>query len=185
LDVIAATTYAALLRGINLGARNRVAMGDLRALVEGLGGKDVRTYVQSGNVVFGHGSRAATLQARLAEAIRRELRLEVAVLVRSAEELGKIVTGNPFLRRGAEPSELHLTLLASTPARARVRRLREADVGGGELEIAGREVYLNLPGGYGRSKLSNAFFEQRLGVPATTRNWRTVTALAELANHSR
>jgi uncharacterized protein (DUF1697 family) len=179
---MAATTYAALLRGVNLGARNRVAMADLRAIVDGLGGTDVRTYVQSGNAVFRHRSAAATLERRLAAAIERELGLEIAVLLRSGAQLAKIVKGNPFLRRGADPSALHLTLLASTPARARLRQVREVEVGDGRFEVSGREVYLHLPSGYGGSKLSNAFFEKHLAVPATTRNWRTVAALAELTN---
>lgn len=175
-------TYAALLRGVNLGARNRVAMADLRAIVDGLGGKDVRTYVQSGNVVFRHRSGAATLERRLAAAIKRELDLDVAVLVRSGAQLAKIVKSNPFVRGGADASKLHVTLLASTPERGPLRRVRELDVGGGEFEVSGREVYLHLPRGYGGTKLSNAFFEKQLGVPATTRNWRTVTALADLTN---
>lgn len=174
--------YAALLRGVNLGARNRVAMADLRALVDGLGGNDVRTYVQSGNVVFRHRRAAATLERELAAAIERELGLDVAVLVRTGSQLEKIVKGNPFLRGGADPSSLHLTLLASMPGAARLRRLRELDVREGDFTASGREVYLHLPGGYGRSKLSNAFFEKHLAVPATTRNWRTVTELAELTN---
>lgn len=166
----------ALLRGINLGARNRVAMKDLRALVEELGGKDVRTYLQSGNVVFG--GRALTAKA-IEKGLRESLRVDVTVLVRKKAELDELVRGNPFAK--ADPATLHVTFLASAPDKGRVEKLGERTFEPDAFEVAGREVYLRCPNGYGRSKLSNAFLEKQLGVAATTRNWKTVTALAELA----
>ena len=169
-------TYAALLRAINLGARNRVAMADLRALIEGLGAKDVRTYVQSGNVVFRHAGGAAKLESELERTITSELGLEITVVVRSAAQLAKVVQAHPF-----DPAGLYVSFLAATPKRAAVRELVEADHGTDRIAVKGKEVYLHLPGGYGRSRLNNAFLERKLGVRATLRNWRTVTALAELA----
>ena len=174
-------SYVALLRGINLGARNKLAMGDLRALVEGLGGEDVQTYVQSGNVVFESSAGAPKLENELARAIRRAHGLDVAVLVRRSAELDKIVKRNPFVKAGADEKSLHVTFLAGTPKRELVKALDPSASPPDELHVAGREVYLLCPKGYGRSKLSNAFFEKRLDVVATTRNWRTVLALAELA----
>jgi uncharacterized protein (DUF1697 family) len=173
--------YVALLRGINLGARNKLAMGDLRALVEALGGEDVETYVQSGNVVFTSGADAGTLERGLADEIGRAHGLEVPVLVRSAGELNTIVRKNPFLRAGADEKSLHVTFLDEKPQQALVKKLDPSLSSPDELRVAGREVYLLCPNGYGRSKLSNAFFEKRLDVVATTRNWRTVRTLAELA----
>jgi uncharacterized protein (DUF1697 family) len=173
--------YVALLRGVNLGARNKLAMGDLRALVEGLGGEDVQTYVQSGNVVFTSGADAGRLERRLADAILRAHGLEVPVLVRSAGELDAIVRKNPFLRTDADEKSLHVTFLEEQPRQALVKELDPSFSPPDELHVEGREVFLLCPNGYGRSKLSNAFFEKRLGVVATTRNWRTVFALAELA----
>ena len=172
-------TYAALLRAVNLGARNRVAMVDLRALVEGLGGKDVRSYVQSGNVVFGHRSSAARLETALEQAIEREFGLQITVVVRSAAQLARVVRANPF-----DPADPYVSFLASAPKRAAVRELVEADHGPDRIAVKGKEVYLHLPGGYGQSRLNNAFLERRLGVRATLRNWRTVTAVAELAARS-
>jgi uncharacterized protein (DUF1697 family) len=172
------TVYAALLRGINLGSRNKIAMADLRALFERLGAEDVSTYVQSGNVVFA----SAEPQAELARAIERriasDLELEIAVLLRTRAQLAKLVRSNPFAGEGE--GALHVTFLAETPARARVRALDPARSEPDAFRVAGREVYLHCPNGYGVSKLSNAWFEQQLGVAATTRNWRTVTKLAEL-----
>ena len=151
-------------------------MVDLRALVEGLGGKDVRSYVQSGNVVFGHRSSAARLETALEQAIEREFGLQITVVVRSAAQLARVVRANPF-----DPAGLYVSFLASAPKRAAVRELVEADHGRDRIAVKGKEVYLHLPGGYGQSRLNNAFLERRLGVRATLRNWRTVTAVAELA----
>jgi uncharacterized protein (DUF1697 family) len=170
-------TYVALLRGINLGARNRVAMKDLRALIEELGGENVRTYLQSGNVVFG--GRALSEEA-IAKGSRESLGVDVTVLVRTKAELEKIVRGNPFAK--ADPSTLHVTFLDGAPDKARVKKLGEQTFDPDAFDVTGREVYLRCPNGYGRSKLSNAFLEKQLGVAGTTRNWKTVTALAELAS---
>ena len=173
------TTYVALLRAINLGSRNKVSMGELRALFAGLGFEDVETYVQSGNLVFKASGGAADVTAAIADRIRGELGLDVAVLLRSGAQIAKVVAGNPFAK--ADPAMLHVTFLAEKPAAASVRGLDPGRSEPDEFRLVGREVYLRCPNGYGRSKLTNAYFEKALAVPATTRNWRTVTKLAELA----
>ena len=172
------TTYIALLRGVNLGARNKVSMADLRTMIESLGAEDVQTYVQSGNVVFKSRVRsAATLAGDIERRISRELGLEIRVVLRTDKQLAKIVAGNPFAATQSEGTKLHVTFLAEAP-KASLTRALEPD----EFQIKGREVYLHTPKGYGRSKLSNAYFEKQLGVAGTTRNWNTVTKLAELAS---
>jgi uncharacterized protein (DUF1697 family) len=173
-------TSVALLRGINLGARNKIAMADLRSLFEDLGAQDVATYVQSGNVVFKSTDSAADLTAAIETEIKRRFSLDITVLLRTKAQLAKVVAGNPFA--GKQPNTLHVTFLAETPARPRLRSLEPDPGGSGEYRVSGREVYLHLPDGYGRSKLSNAFFEKQLDVRATTRNWKTVTSLAELSS---
>jgi uncharacterized protein (DUF1697 family) len=176
------SAYVALLRGINLGAHNRIGMKDLRDLVAGLGHTDVSTYVQSGNVVFTSRARDTSKMARAIEKkIDDDLRLTVTVLVRSSAELAQLVERNPFLKRGADASKLHVTFLVEAPAAARVKALADADAGREEFDVRGRDVYLHMPDGYGRGKLTNAFIEKQLGVAGTTRNWKTVTALHDLA----
>jgi uncharacterized protein (DUF1697 family) len=175
-------TYVALLRGINLGSRNRVSMPELRTLFEALGAEDVSTYVQSGNVVFRSSERAGELEKSAAKRIAKDLGVDVTVLVRSGKQLAKLVSGNPFTTPKRDPKTLHVTFLAETPPAARVRELDPAVASPDEFRVVGQDVYLLCPNGYGRSKLSNAFFEKRLGVAATTRNWKSVTALAELAS---
>jgi uncharacterized protein (DUF1697 family) len=175
--------YVALLRGINLGARNKVSMADLRELFANLDCQDVSTYVQSGNVLFKSSvAGPADLSQTIEKRIHRELSLSVTVLVRTKEQLAKVVARNPFAADGSDLTKLHVTFLAHLPDRARVRELEAKQFEPDEFRVAGQEIYLRCPNGYGRSKLSNAYFEKRLGVAATTRNWKTVTTLAELAS---
>ena len=175
-------TYVALLRGINLGSQKRVAMADLRALVEGLGAKDVATYVQSGNVVFKSADGAEKLTRAIERRIRRDLDLSVTVVVLTRPQLTKVLGGNPFAKAKTEQAKLHVTFLAEKPSRAKVGKL-DPNVGQpDEFRVIGRQIYLHCPNGYGRSKLTNAYFEKQLGVAATTRNWRTVTKLGELTS---
>jgi uncharacterized protein (DUF1697 family) len=169
--------YVALLRGINLGARNKISMPDLRELFEELGAEDVTTYLQSGNVVFGGSLEPSAIEGR----IERVLGLEIAVLIRTAAELERLVARNPFTGKAADARQLHVTFLAESPGAARVKQLDPERSPPDEYRVAGRDVYLYMPNGYGRSKLSNAYFEKKLGVAATSRNWNTVTNLAELA----
>ncbi|MFC0508278.1 DUF1697 domain-containing protein [Micromonospora costi] len=174
--------YVALLRGINLGSHARIAMADLRRLVTGLGHEDVRTYLQSGNVVFASAVRdAERLAAGIERAIADELGLTVPVLVRGTREMAAIAGGNPYAGREDDPTKLLVAFLRAAPERSRVDALT---VPGGEtaaFTVTGREVYLHYPDGYGRSKLSNAYLEKKLGVVSTTRNWKSVRALADLA----
>jgi uncharacterized protein (DUF1697 family) len=176
----ALTSYAALLRGINLGARNKVAMPALRSLVEALGHEDVQTYIQSGNIVFRSGSGKGDLAGALEKAIADEFGLKVPVVVRTHRELERVATGNPFLAAGAEPSALYVVFLGSAPSKGSVAKLDPDRSPPDEFKAVGAEVYLHCPNGFGRSKLGLDYFERILGTPATIRNWRTVAKLAEM-----
>ncbi len=149
------------------------------AVVEGLGHRDVVTYLGSGNVVFAPGARvrAGTVAARLEMALAADLALETTVLVRSASELASVLAANPFT--AADPATLYVTFVGGA-GQAGVEGV-EVGANGDRARIVGPHVYLVCPAGSGRSPLANAYRERRLGVPVTTRNWRTVTALAELA----
>ena len=175
-------TYVAMLRGVNVGAHNRIKMPALTDLFVALGHTDVVTYIQSGNVVFKSRSKSAAAVARgIASAIEAELGSDVAVLIRSKEELAGIVKANPFLRAKVDPARLHVTLLAEAPAADAARALEQFDAGSDEASVVGREVYLHCPNGYGNTKLNPALIERRLGTTSTTRNWKTITTLLELA----
>ena len=175
----AMTRYVALLRGINVGGRSSVKMADLRSTMCGLGLRDVRTYIQSGNVVFGSAAGEAEL-VRMAESVLTE-RFErpITVLLRSAAELTAVAAANPFLEHQDDLTKLSVTFLATPPV-AGAPKITIPASETGELLLATREVYVHTPDGYGRTKLTTAFLERQLGVVATTRNWRSVLALRDM-----
>ena len=179
-------TYVALLRAINIGARNKIPMGGLKALFADLGHEDVTTYVQSGNVVFR--TRAGTesrVAAEIENAITREFGHDVAVLLRSPAELAKIAEGNPFLAGEIDHKKLHVMFLDQRPAAKAVAGLDLDRSPPDAFSVSGRDIYLHFPTrGSGRSKLTIGYFESRLGVRGTARNWRTVTTLLELARQA-
>jgi uncharacterized protein (DUF1697 family) len=176
------TTYAALLRGINLGSHAKIKMLDLRQIFLDLGYTAVQTYLQSGNVVFTTDDADAAHVARAIEQrITHELDLTVPVLLRSQADLETVCGNNPFLKHKADPAALYVTFLDAEPHPEQLASI-DPDMGGAdEFSAAGRELYLHCPGGYGRTKLNNNFFERRLKLGATTRNWKTVTKLCELS----
>jgi uncharacterized protein (DUF1697 family) len=174
--------YIALLRGINVGGHNRVAMADLRELVEGLGFAKVRTVLQSGNVVFeGQARSAAALERLLEKETKQKLRLALEHVVRSATEWHKIVARNPFLREAKEdPGHLVVVFLKTAPPAGKVKELQKAIQGREVVQCDGKQLYVVYPDGIGRSKLTGTVIEKQLGIPGTARNWNTVLKLAAL-----
>jgi uncharacterized protein (DUF1697 family) len=180
------TRYAALLRGVNVSGHRKVAMADLRALVGDLGFDEVETYRQSGNVVFSSTSRSAgrvagTVEAALREALGYD---DLDVLVRSPTELDRLASENPFLAAGADPATCHVTFLKDDPAKEPPADLTPGGGADGFAFTTGA-VYVHCPNGYGRTKLTNGYFETVSGVRATTRNWATLLALCDLTAASR
>jgi uncharacterized protein (DUF1697 family) len=183
------TTFVALLRSVNVGGRNRVPMGDLRDLVASFGFGGVATYVQSGNLVLTGAGTGVTVAETIEAGIADAFGLDVPVIVRSRRQVAQILSANPYVGPGADPRTVHVTFLSGPPDAARRRALArtasEAVPGGrfgdDRFELIGSNVYLHCPGGYGETKLNNAYFERATGGVATTRNWRTVTTLAGMA----
>ncbi|MBP7867321.1 MAG: DUF1697 domain-containing protein [Acidobacteria bacterium] len=174
--------FVALLRGINVSGRKPVRMDALKALFGGLGFMAVDTVIQSGNVRFTEpgGEGEDVLASRIAEAAGRSFGFPVGVLLRTREDLRRVALGNPFIARGGvDPLHLHVTFLDRAPDTGAVRDLEQRSFPPDAFEIREREVYLHCPAGYARTTLSNAFFEKKLSVAATTRNWKTVLKLAE------
>ena len=178
---LAVTTYVALLRGVNVGGRSKVAMAELRNVFLDVGCTDVRTYIQSGNVVFRCKRSAGSVAGEVAARLAASHELDVAVIVRSSRELDEVVDRNPFGGRARDESKLHVTFLAGNPPKQSVAATRARSFSPDEFWVLDREVYVYCPNGYGRTKINNTFFERSLGVAATTRNWNTVTTLARMA----
>ncbi|MHB1505251.1 MAG: DUF1697 domain-containing protein [Sulfobacillus sp.] len=174
-------SHLALLRGINVGGHNMVAMSDLKRLFIRCGCSDVTTYLQTGNVLF-DASGALPTEAELEAAVAQDLAVTTRVLVRSREELAQICSNSPFAQWAGDPAQLYLAFLNATPDAQRVAEFSVPAGGSERFWIAGRQIYLQYPDGYGRTKLTNGYIEQRLGVVATTRNWRVTKQLAAFLN---
>jgi uncharacterized protein (DUF1697 family) len=176
-----ATTYVGLLRGINVGGKNKLPMKDLAAMFVTAGCADVRTFIQSGNVIF----RAdATLSRRVPDLVASQIAerfgYRTPVVLRSADQLREVIGANPFLEAGAHEDSLHVMFLADLPKAAAVAALDPERSPGDTFVVRGRDVYLRLPNGNAKSKLTNAYFDSKLVTVSTVRNWRTTTKLLEL-----
>jgi len=174
--------HIALLRGVNVGGKNILPMKDLATIFSRAGCQDVVTYIQSGNVVFSCDKAApAHLRDVIQDAIQKRFGFSAPVVMRAATEVRRIATDNPFLRTGAAPEALHVAFLSSAPSASRVAGLDAQRSPPDELVVRGREIFLHLPGGVGKSKLTNAYFDRALETTSTVRNWRTVLKLVELS----
>ena len=170
-----AQVWIALLRAVNLGSRNKVPMAELRVVLEEKGYESVRTYIQSGNVLFEHdGPDRARLEAAVAQAFG----VQSTIVLRSARQIRSLARRHPF---GADTSSSHVAFLAEKPKASALRALCEFDSGTDRYELVGPDVALQYPSGVQGAQLTAARLEKLLGVPATGRNWRTVAKLAELA----
>jgi uncharacterized protein (DUF1697 family) len=183
-DGVSMKTNISLLRGVNVSGQNRISMLELKQLCETQGLTNVVTYIQSGNVVFDCAENDAERIFNLIEmGIEQSFGSSVRVILRDKDSFKKILENNPFInQKGADPEKLHVTFLSEIPQESLVRNLPLPAYNSDEFMIYDREVYLFCPKGYGKTKLSNTFFEKKLSVTATTRNWKTVNALYEIAD---
>ena len=169
------------MRGINVGGKNSLPMKELAAIFADLGCQSVRTYIQSGNVVFEATSAVARkLPAEVAAKIREKFGLQVPVVLRSREEMEQLISANPFLADGIPEKALHVMFLAGSPTADAVAALDARRSAGDEFRVIGRDVYLHLPNGTARSKLTNAYFDSKLATVSTLRNWATSLAILKL-----
>jgi uncharacterized protein (DUF1697 family) len=180
-NVPSKTSRILLLRGINLGSHKRVSMSDLRAALGEAGFADVRTYVQSGNVVLSSRASPAKVGAEAERLIAERFGFDVDVIVRTAEELAEVVARNPLAEVAVDPKRYQVSFLEAEPDPAVLERIAALKAEPERLVAIGRELYAWHPDGIGRSKLWNKLAGTGLGVRATARNWTTVTTLLEMA----
>lgn len=181
----ARTRYVALLRGINVGGHNKVPMAELRALCAELGWEEVQSYVQSGNLVFESAGPPARLETELERAIERRFELSIAVIVRAAADWPAYVAGNPFPGASeSAPNAVMLALSKAPPKAGAVEGLLERAADGERVERVGDAHWIHYAGGSARSKISPGLLDRLVGSPVTTRNWRTVLKLDELARRT-
>jgi uncharacterized protein (DUF1697 family) len=170
-----------LLRGVNVGGRNRVPMGALREALAAAGFKDVVTYVQSGNVVLESSAQPDALAGEVEAVIADAFDLDVAVVVRTRAELAKVVRHDPLGDVADQDKLYQVSFCAEKPDKDAVAKVAERAVEGERVLRHGREIYAWFPHGVGRSKLAAQLSKQKLGTVVTARNWTTVKKLLELA----
>ena len=173
--------FVALLRAVNVGGR-WVSMAELRAAVKSLGYTNVRTLLQSGNVIFSSSRRGAAIERDLELAVLRRFGFETPIMVRSAAELDAVVSANPFSAEAKrDPGHLIVVFLKSNAGAKEEKALRAAIVGRERVLLRGKTLYVVYPDGVGRSKLTASLIDRHLGTSGTARNWNTVTKLRALA----
>jgi uncharacterized protein (DUF1697 family) len=174
-------TYIALLRGINVSGHKKIKMPELKAMFETLSFTNVRTYIQSGNVVFESNS-AEDLESKISAKIQEQFGFEVSVICRTSEEMEQVIARNPFATMvGFEPEKLYVTFLQQAPSEEKLEALSALSFGSEKYSVSGQEIYVYCFNGYGNTKLDNALFERKLKVIASSRNWRTVNKLIEMS----
>lgn len=177
------SVHIGLVRAVNLPGHNKLTMADLRALIERLGFQDVRTLLQSGNVVFrSGGGTTPQLEQALEKAAQERLRLKTDFFVRTTGDWRDVITNNPFPKEAErDPGHLLVMFLKDAPDRAQVTALQKAIKGREVVRANGRQAYFVYPDGVGRSKLTSALIEKMLGTRGTARNWNTVLKLGALS----
>lgn len=176
------STYVALLRGINVGGKHKLPMKDLAEVFSESKCKDVRTYIQSGNVVFcAPPEQVKRLASDLEKKLEARFGFPVPIIIRSHQQLTNVVQANPFLARGASEKMLYVVFLADEPSADAVGKLDPQRSPGDEFRVVGSEIFLQLPNGAGNSKLTNAYFDSKLSTIGTARNWATVLKLLEMS----
>jgi uncharacterized protein (DUF1697 family) len=177
-------TYIAILRGINVSGKNMIKMPELSALFEALGVKNVKTYIQSGNVIFQDKQKdTADFEKTLQQKIKERFGYNVPVMVKAKEYIEQVISDNPFVKNNdTDISKLHVTFLSEKPEKTNLDKIKTEQYIPDEFKIIDEAIYLYCPTGYGNTKLNNNFFENKLKVTATTRNWKTVNELMNLAS---
>ena len=170
-----------MLRGINVSGQKKIRMADLKSMYESLGLGNVQTYVQSGNVVFDSEERDVEKLKDVIEAqIEAIFGFSVPVLIRTGDDFRRVIDNHPFAEE--EAIRVLVTFLYEPPKSSKLEELSHYKDKVDQFTIGEREIFLFCPGGYGKTKLSNTFFEKKLDVIATTRNWKSVNALYQMAN---
>lgn len=175
--------YISILRGINVSGHRMIKMQALKELFTDLGFQNIQTYVQSGNIVFQHKKTdQQKLEKKIAKAITEKFTFDVPVIVMELSELQQIIAGNPFVKDETKNlSHLHVTFLAGKPDAESFNKIKEGSFQPDEFHLVNKVIYLYCPNSYSKSKLTNGFFEKKLNVTATTRNWKTTNELQNLA----
>ena len=175
--------YIALLRGINVSGQKKIKMTELKSLFEKMDFQNVGTYIQSGNIIFSSKEISAkSLESKISLGIKKKFGFDVQTIIITPKEINDVLKNNPFIRQKKNIERLYVTFLSDQPSKESIQKLNLNDFSPEEYHIVGNQIYLHLPNGAGKAKLNNNFFENKLNIKASTRNWKTVKTLSELAN---
>jgi len=172
--------YIVLLRGINVGGRNKLPMADLRIILSNYGYKNVTTYIQSGNILLNSIESIEKINENIKRIIKQHFDYEIPIVTLTTEELKKCFVENPYLKIEDNIKNLHVTFLKNIPENYLVENIKIKNANNDSYTIIGKTIYLHMPDGYQNTKFSNTLFEKKLKTQATTRNWRTTTKLFEM-----
>ncbi len=177
------TKYISILRGINVGGKRKILMADFKKLIQDLGFTNIHTYIQSGNVIFNSHKieNDDTISHNIEQLISKTFGFGVPVIVRTVDEIKQSISNNPFLKDNDDFERLHLTFLKEKPTSDKLEKIKSYDYSPDKFEIKNKDIYIFCSGKYSKSKLTNKFFEDKLKITATTRNWKTVNKLYEMA----
>ena len=173
--------FVALLRGINVSGQKKIKMSELNTLFEDIGFQQIETYIQSGNVIFSSKELSKDQLTRIiSSGIKNKFHFEVEVIIITPQEIDQVLKNNPFIKKKKDTERLYVTFLSDKPSVELINKFKENDFSPEEYYIDEKKIYLFLPNGAGKAKLNNNYFENKLKVRCTTRNWKTVTILSEL-----
>jgi uncharacterized protein (DUF1697 family) len=176
-------TYITFLRGINITGHNLIKMTDIAVIYKNLGFKDVETYIQSGNVIFSSaaGLNVQDISLKIEEAIHIGFSYDVPVLIRTIEEIRKLIIVNPFLTENLfEPSKMAVIFLNKKLSGTQIQKVKNIDYPPEKFKISGSEIFIYCPNGFGKAKLSTNFFEKKMGIIGTARNWNTINTILNI-----
>lgn len=177
-------TYITLLRGVNMTGHNSIKMTDLTVLYRKLGFSDAETYIQSGNVILRctDDLQVSVISGKIEKAIFDKFNYTVPVMVRSVKEMKEILTSNPFItEKKFDPSKMAVIFLYEQVSEIQIQKVINIDYPPDKFKIMGKEIFIWCPNGFGRTKLYTNFFEKKMGVTGTARNWKTVTTILQIA----
>lgn len=177
-------TYISFLRGVNMTGHNSVKMSDLKVIYKNLGFSDAETYIQSGNVIFRSASSLSIsyTSSVIEKEILERYKFNVPVMIRTADEIRKLFSVNPFLKEeNFDPAKMATIFLSEIPSEDQIQKVINIDYPPDKFKISGSEIFIYCPNGFGKTKLYTNFFEKKMGVIGTARNWKTIISIIELA----
>jgi uncharacterized protein (DUF1697 family) len=175
-------TLISFLRGINMTGHNSLRMSDLRELYIKLGFTDAETYIQSGNVIFSSDEFVRDISLKIENAILERFSYKIPVMVRTVQEIKDLFSGNPYINEEKfDPSKMAVLFLHEKPVSSQLDKVKNINYPPDRFEIKDREIFIYCPNGFGRTKLYTNFFENKMGVVGTARNWKSITTILDLA----